>query len=154
MEIKTTADILDELKPGNVTVRVEGYVETERPEGVRPKSIFVVYNSPSVDFQYSISEFNHNGEHYVPSKAGRSTSYRINVSRSELPDSAFKTKENLDGALADLSDNGICGLLYTLLYHDTVLPAYNEWRHRNDLSWGESWGERSRQDNYKPYSLR
>lgn len=148
-------DFVKGINSGDVTVRVEGEIQESRPDGVRPRSIFVTYNSPGVKFQFSILEFHHNGSHYLPSKSGnKGSSYTLSVDRSNLNDAAFDEPDIGDKSLAELPDDRICGLLYPCLFHAAVLPAYNEWRYRRGLEWGETWGESSRKDDYRPYSIR
>lgn len=148
-------DIVEAIRPGEVTVKVEGEVEEERPEGVRPNSVLVIYDSPEVDFQFSIVDFQHNGSHYLPSKAGdRATNYTLSVDRSNLDEEAFEPPREGVKAIGELSDGRICGHLYPSIFHGAVLPAYNEWRHRRGLEWGETWGTSSRKYDYRPYSIR
>lgn len=136
---------------GRAIARIEGKVQAERPEGVRPNSILVIFDSPGIDFQFSILEFYHNGTHYLPSKTGETgSSYVLDTDRSKLPDPS----ENSSGkALENYSDEELCGLLYPKLFHGVVMPAYNEWRYRNNLEWGETWNTGDRYD-YRPYSIR
>lgn len=155
LKVRKSMDPLPTIDSGQVTVQVEGEIKTDRPDGIRPKSIFVRYDSAAIDFQFSILEFHHNGTHYVPSKTGtEGSSYSISVDRSNLPSEAFEDPEYNDESIAELSDIRICGILYPSLFHGAVLPAYNEWRYRRDLEWGESWGSSSRKYDYRPQSIK